>query len=41
MKSSSMKIYFTTDLDGSGQTVVADSGLDDDHGDFVPRYYRE
>ena len=38
MKSSSMKIYFTTDLDGSGQTVaVADSGLDDDHGDFGNR----
>ena len=38
MKSNSMQIYFTTDLDGSGQTVaVADSGLDEDHGDFGSR----
>ena len=33
-----MTTYFTTDLDGSGQTVaVADSGLDEDHGDFGTR----
>jgi len=38
MKASNMRIYFTTDLDGSGQTVaVADSGLDEDHGDFGNR----
>ena len=38
MKANSMQIYFTTDLDGSGQTVaVADSGLDEDHGDFGSR----
>lgn len=38
MKSSTMKIYFTSDLDGANQTVaVADSGLDDDHGDFGNR----
>ena len=33
-----MTTYFTTDLDGSGQTVaVADAGLDEDHGDFGTR----
>ena len=33
-----MRSYFTTDLDGSGQIVaVADSGLDEDHGDFGTR----
>ena len=33
-----MTTYFTTDLDGSGQIVaVADSGLDEDHGDFGTR----
>ena len=38
MKTGTMKIYFTSDLDGSNQTVaVADSGLDDDHGDFGNR----
>ena len=38
MKTTVMKSYFTTDLDGSGQIVaVADSGLDDDHGDFGTR----
>ncbi len=38
MKTTVMKSYFTTDLDGSGQVVaVADSGLDDDHGDFGTR----
>lgn len=38
MKVSSMTNYFTTDLDGSGQIVaVADSGLDEDHGDFGTR----
>ena len=38
MKTSTMTTYFTTDLDGSGQIVaVADSGLDDDHGDFGTR----
>ncbi len=38
MKTSQMTSYFTTDLDGSGQIVaVADSGLDEDHGDFGTR----
>ncbi len=38
MKTNNMQTYFTTDLDGSGQIVaVADSGLDDDHGDFGNR----
>ncbi|MDA1130847.1 MAG: S8 family serine peptidase [archaeon] len=38
MKTTVMKTYFTTDLDGSGQIVaVADSGLDGDHGDFGTR----
>ncbi len=38
MKASNMQIYFTSDLDGSNQTVaVADSGLDEDHGDFGNR----
>lgn len=38
MKTGTMKIYFTSDLDGTNQTVaVADSGLDDDHGDFGNR----
>ena len=38
MKTSQMTTYFTTDLDGSGQIVaVADSGLDEDHGDFGTR----
>ena len=38
MKTGTMKIYFTSDLDGNNQTVaVADSGLDDDHGDFGNR----
>ena len=38
MKISTMRSYFTTDLDGSGQIVaVADSGLDEDHGDFGTR----
>lgn len=38
MKTSQMTSYFTTDLDGSGQIVaVADSGLDEDHGDFGNR----
>ena len=38
METNTMKTYFTTDLDGSGQVVaVADSGLDDDHGDFGSR----
>jgi len=33
-----VRSYFTTDLDGSGQIVaVADSGLDEDHGDFGSR----
>ena len=34
----SVRSHFTTDLDGSGQIVaVADSGLDEDHGDFGTR----
>ena len=39
MKSSDMTSYFPSgDLDGSGQIVaVADSGLDEDHGDFGTR----
>ena len=38
MKITTMRSYFTTDLDGSGQIVaVADSGLDEDHGDFGTR----
>ena len=38
MGTNTMRTYFTTDLDGSGQVVaVADSGLDDDHGDFGSR----
>lgn len=38
MKITTMQSYFTTDLDGSGQIVaVADSGLDEDHGDFGTR----
>ena len=38
MKINTMRSYFTTDLDGSGQIVaVADSGLDEDHGDFGTR----
>ncbi len=38
MNINSMKQYYTTDLDGSGQVVaVADSGLDEDHGDFGTR----
>ena len=38
MQATAMKSYFTTDLDGSGQIIaVADSGLDDDHGDFGTR----
>ena len=38
MNINSMKQYYTTDLDGSGQIVaVADSGLDEDHGDFGTR----
>ena len=38
MKTSQMTTYFTTGLDGSGQIVaVADSGLDEDHGDFGSR----
>ena len=38
MKTNNMQSYFTTDLDGSGQIVaVADSGLDQDHGDFGTR----
>ena len=38
MKANNMQSYFTTDLDGSGQIVaVADSGLDEDHGDFGSR----
>ena len=38
MKTGTMKIYFNSDLDGSNQTVaVADSGLDEDHGDFGNR----
>ena len=38
MKTGEMTTYFTTDLDGSGQIVaVADSGLDEDHGDFGTR----
>ena len=38
MRTSEMTTYFTTDLDGSGQIVaVADSGLDEDHGDFGTR----
>jgi len=33
-----MRQYYTTDLDGSGIIVaVADSGLDEDHGDFGTR----
>ena len=33
-----MQSYYTTDLDGAGQIVaVADSGLDEDHGDFGNR----
>ena len=38
MGTNTMTTYFTTDLDGSGQTVaVADAGLDEDHGDFGTR----
>ena len=38
MNANAMTTYFTTDLDGSGQTVaVADAGLDEDHGDFGTR----
>ena len=38
METNTMRTYFTTDLDGSGQiAAVADSGLDDDHGDFGSR----
>ena len=38
MEINTMKTYFTTDLDGSGQiAAVADSGLDEDHGDFGSR----
>ena len=38
MNINTMRSYFTTDLDGSGQIVaVADSGLDEDHGDFGTR----
>ena len=38
MNINAMKQYYTTDLDGSGQIVaVADSGLDEDHGDFGSR----
>ena len=38
MKANTMTTYFTTDLDGSDQIVaVADSGLDEDHGDFGTR----
>ena len=38
MKTNTMTTYFTTDLDGSGQIVgVADSGLDEDHGDYGTR----
>ena len=38
MKITTMRSYFTTDLDGSGQIIaVADSGLDEDHGDFGTR----
>ncbi len=38
MAINTMRSYFTTDLDGSGQIVaVADSGLDEDHGDFGTR----
>ena len=38
MNINNMQSYFTTDLDGSGQIVaVADSGLDEDHGDFGTR----
>ena len=38
MRTNNMQTYFTTDLDGSGQIVaVADSGLDEDHGDFGSR----
>ena len=36
MGTNTMRTYFTTDLDGSGQVVaVADSGLDDDHRRFL------
>ena len=36
MNANAMTTYFTTDLDGSGQTVaVADAGLDEDHGDWL------
>ncbi len=38
METNTIRTYFTTDLDGSGQiAAVADSGLDDDHGDFGSR----
>ena len=38
MKTNTMATFYTTDLDGSGQIVaVADSGLDEDHGDFGSR----
>ena len=38
MNINAMKQYYTTDLDGSGQIVaVADSGIDEDHGDFGTR----
>jgi len=38
MQINTMRTYFTTDLDGSGQLVaVADAGLDEDHGDFGTR----
>ena len=38
MKINTMRTYYTTDLDGAGQIVaVADSGLDEDHGDFGNR----
>ena len=38
MNINTMSSYYTTDLDGAGQIVaVADSGLDEDHGDFGSR----
>ena len=38
MNINAMRSYYTTDLHGSGQIVaVADSGLDEDHGDFGSR----
>ena len=38
MNANTMSTWFTSDLDGSGQIVgIADTGIDDDHGDFGTR----